>query len=68
MHSFAASGVSHTVEAPDGAEDGPVLDEAIKHVLHATGMQLTTAIGSGWSMSSLEEILASCDTDDAMEE
>lgn len=53
---------------PDGAEDGPVLDEAIKHVLHATGMQLTTAIGSGWSMSSLEEILASWDTDDAMEE
>lgn len=42
---------------PHGTTNEPVLDEAIKQVLHATGMQMTTYVGSGWSLSSLEEIL-----------
>ncbi len=42
---------------PHGTTDVPVLDEAIKAVLHATGTQLMTSIGSGWSVRSVEEIL-----------
>lgn len=42
---------------PHGTTNEPVLGEAIKQVLHATGMQMSTYIGSGWSLTSLEEIL-----------
>nr|GAT42948.1 predicted protein [Mycena chlorophos] len=41
---------------PHGSSDGPVLEQGIKEVLHATGTKLTTALGSGWSMRSLNEI------------
>lgn len=54
---------------PHGTTDRPVLDEAIKQVLHATGMQMTSSVGSGWSLTSLEEILATWDkeNEDGME-
>ena len=52
---------------PHGTTDETVLDEAIKQVLHTTGMQMTSYIGSGWSMGSLEEILETWEDEDEME-
>ena len=43
---------------PDGTDNVALLDQGIKEVLHATGTQLTTALGSAWSIRSLDEILA----------
>jgi anaphase-promoting complex subunit 1 len=34
------------------------LEQGIKEVLLATGTKLTTALGSGWSVKSLNEVLA----------
>jgi anaphase-promoting complex subunit 1 len=48
---------------PDGTQNVPLLDEAIKQVVHATGMQMTSSIGSGWSLSSLDEILTAWETE-----
>ena len=43
---------------PEGAAgDGVTLERGIREVLHATGTQMTTTLGSGWSMRSLDEIL-----------
>jgi anaphase-promoting complex subunit 1 len=42
---------------PIGTNDADKLDQGIKEVIHATGSQFTTAIGSGWSMRSLDEIV-----------
>ncbi|KAH9830809.1 uncharacterized protein C8Q71DRAFT_716467 [Rhodofomes roseus] len=42
---------------PEGTDNGVLLDQGIKEVLHATGTQLTTALGSAWSIRSLDEIL-----------
>ncbi|KAJ7468501.1 hypothetical protein FB451DRAFT_1136619 [Mycena latifolia] len=44
---------------PDGTDDTAALGQGIKEVLHATGTKLTTALGSGWSVRSLNEILIS---------
>ncbi|KAJ6553970.1 hypothetical protein DFH09DRAFT_1366046 [Mycena vulgaris] len=43
---------------PDGTDDTAGLGQGIKEVLHATGTKLTTALGSGWSVRSLNEIMA----------
>lgn len=45
------------IAPPGGTPDGASLDQGIKEVLHATGTKMTTALGSGWSVRSLEEIL-----------
>ncbi|KAJ7046863.1 hypothetical protein C8F04DRAFT_1023816 [Mycena alexandri] len=42
---------------PAGTENTAALGQGIKEVLHATGTKLTTALGSGWSVRSLNEIL-----------
>ncbi|KAJ7075630.1 hypothetical protein B0H15DRAFT_866096 [Mycena belliarum] len=44
---------------PNGTDDTAALGQGIKEVLHATGTKLTTALGSGWSVRSLNEILVS---------
>ncbi|KAJ7754266.1 hypothetical protein DFH07DRAFT_1029824 [Mycena maculata] len=43
--------------APGGTDDTDALGQGIKEVLHATGSKLTSALGSGWSVRSLHEIL-----------
>ena len=45
------------VPPPEGTLDGQALDVGIKEVLHATGTRMTAAIGSGWSVRSLNEII-----------
>ncbi|KIY65028.1 hypothetical protein CYLTODRAFT_380020 [Cylindrobasidium torrendii FP15055 ss-10] len=42
---------------PAGTMDSPGLDRGIKEVLHHTGSKMTTAMGSGWSVRSLDEIV-----------
>ncbi|THV06211.1 hypothetical protein K435DRAFT_960693 [Dendrothele bispora CBS 962.96] len=42
---------------PEGTNNGALLDTGIREVLHATGTRLTTVLGSGWSVRSLDEIL-----------
>ncbi|KAI0043692.1 hypothetical protein FA95DRAFT_1681748 [Auriscalpium vulgare] len=46
-----------SVPPPDGTADASALEGGIREVLHATGSQMTTTFGSGWSMRSLDEIL-----------
>jgi anaphase-promoting complex subunit 1 len=43
--------------APVGTTDAAALDLGIKEVLHGTGTKMTTALGSGWSIRSLDEII-----------
>ncbi|KAF8172820.1 hypothetical protein K438DRAFT_1981304 [Mycena galopus ATCC 62051] len=43
---------------PEGTADTVTLEQGIKEVLHATGTKLTTALGSGWTQRSLNEILS----------
>jgi len=43
---------------PDGTTDLVVLDEGIKEVLHITAAGLVFMLGQGWSVRSLNEILA----------
>ncbi|KAI0769381.1 hypothetical protein BD413DRAFT_557879 [Trametes elegans] len=42
---------------PSGTTNVEVLETGIKEVVHATGTQMTTAMGSGWSVRSLNEIM-----------
>lgn len=42
---------------PEGTNDAALLDLGIKEVLHGTGTKMTTALGSGWSAKSLDEII-----------
>ena len=42
---------------PKGTLDSQALDVGIKEVLHATGTRMTAAIGSDWSVGSLNEII-----------
>lgn len=42
---------------PEGTDDAALLDLGIKEVLHGTGTKMTTALGSGWSAKSLDEII-----------
>lgn len=42
---------------PEGTTDANGLDLGIKEVLHGTGTKMTTALGSGWSVRSLDEII-----------
>ncbi|CCM03331.1 uncharacterized protein FIBRA_05460 [Fibroporia radiculosa] len=43
---------------PNGTLNATVLDQGIREVLHATGTQMTTVMGSGWSVRSLDEIIS----------
>jgi anaphase-promoting complex subunit 1 len=45
------------VPPPEGTLDGQALNVGIKEMLHATGTRMTAAIGSGWSVRSLNEII-----------
>ncbi|KAF5353340.1 hypothetical protein D9756_008086 [Leucocoprinus leucothites] len=45
------------VPPPEGTNDAALLDLGIKEVLHGTGTKMTTALGSGWSAKSLDEII-----------
>ncbi|KAF8154084.1 anaphase promoting complex subunit 1 [Crassisporium funariophilum] len=45
------------VPPPDGTDNALGLDMGIKEVLHSTGTRMTTALGSGWSVRSLNEII-----------
>lgn len=60
LKALAVSSHARCLQAPPphGTDDQTVLDEAIKEVVHATGLQMTSYVGGGWSISSLEEILA----------
>lgn len=42
---------------PEGTSDAQKLDLGIKEVLHATGSRMTTSLGSGWNIRSLNEII-----------
>ncbi|KAF8064115.1 hypothetical protein FPV67DRAFT_1420084 [Lyophyllum atratum] len=42
---------------PEGTSDAVSLDLGIKEVLHGAGTKMTTALGSGWSVRSLDEII-----------
>lgn len=42
---------------PAGTSDTKVLDLSIREVLHSTGSRMTTALGAGWSVRSLDEII-----------
>lgn len=43
---------------PEGTNDAGALDLGIKEVLHGTGTKMTTALGAGWAVRSLDEIIA----------
>ncbi|KAL1942433.1 hypothetical protein VTO73DRAFT_6035 [Trametes versicolor] len=43
---------------PAGTANAEALELGIKEVAHATGTQMTTAMGSGWTVSSLDEVMA----------
>lgn len=45
------------VQPPEGTSDAQALDLGIKEVLHATGTRMTTSLGSGWSVRSLNEVI-----------
>ncbi|KAJ3503489.1 hypothetical protein NLJ89_g8410 [Agrocybe chaxingu] len=42
---------------PEGTTNAQALDVGIKEVLHASGTRMTTSLGSGWSIRSLNEII-----------
>jgi len=50
------------VPPPEGTSDVEALDQGIKEVLHGTGTKMTTALGSGWSLRSLDEVIAAWKT------
>ncbi|KAI0364452.1 hypothetical protein BV20DRAFT_956236 [Pilatotrama ljubarskyi] len=43
---------------PAGTTNAEALELGIKEVAHATGTQMTTAMGSGWTVRSLDEVMA----------
>ncbi|KAL6308208.1 hypothetical protein BKA93DRAFT_725930 [Sparassis latifolia] len=43
---------------PQGTTDAMLLDKGIKEILHATGTQMSTTMGSGWAIRSLDEVIA----------
>ncbi|KAJ4490696.1 hypothetical protein J3R30DRAFT_122797 [Lentinula aciculospora] len=45
------------IAPPAGTSDNAVLELSIKEVLHSTGSRMTTALGAGWSIRSLDEII-----------
>lgn len=47
------------VAFPAGTGDAASLELGIREVLHATGTRMTTALGAGWSVRSLDEIIES---------
>ena len=55
---LAQHAFSHCLRTPppEGTSDTDALDRGIREVLHATGTQMASTLGSGWSMRSLDEI------------
>ncbi|KAI0633465.1 hypothetical protein C8Q77DRAFT_789189 [Trametes polyzona] len=49
---------------PTGTDDAEALELGIKEVAHATGTQMTTAMGSGWTVRSLDEVMAAWKSND----
>ncbi|TFK85353.1 hypothetical protein K466DRAFT_190984 [Polyporus arcularius HHB13444] len=47
-----------TLPPPHGTSNTDVLDLALKELLHATGTQMSTTMGSGWTMRSLDEVIS----------
>ena len=45
------------IPPPLGTSNAQALDMGIKEVLHSSGNKMTTALGSGWSVRSLNEVL-----------
>ncbi|THH09652.1 hypothetical protein EW146_g8626 [Bondarzewia mesenterica] len=52
-----AEGHCLSVPPPDGTSDAVGLGIGVREVLHTTGTQMTTTLGSGWSMRSLNEMM-----------
>ena len=65
LRSLARSAHDRCIVAPppEGTTDAEVLDQGIKELLHATGTQMSTTMGSGWTMRSLNEIIATWSAD-----
>ncbi|TBU29489.1 hypothetical protein BD311DRAFT_777411 [Dichomitus squalens] len=65
LRSLARSAHDRCIVAPppDGTTDTDVLDQGIKELLHATGTQMSTTMGSGWTMRSLDEVIAAWSVD-----
>ncbi|KAF5392460.1 hypothetical protein D9757_002247 [Collybiopsis confluens] len=45
------------IPPPLGTSDTAVLDLSIREILHSTGSRMTTTLGAGWSVRSLDEII-----------
>ena len=52
-----------SVPPPEGTPDAAALDQGIKELLHATGTQMSTTLGSGWTMRSLDEVISGWNSD-----
>ncbi|KAI0743730.1 hypothetical protein C8Q80DRAFT_1272379 [Daedaleopsis nitida] len=52
-----AHGQLAALPPPHGTPNTAVLDQGLKELLHATGTQLSTTMGSGWTMRSLDEVI-----------
>jgi len=46
-----------TIPSPDSTTDADALEQGIKEVLHATGVKMTNALGLGWSVRSLDDVI-----------
>lgn len=42
---------------PEGTDDDAALELGIREVIHMTGTQMTTSLGNGWSVRSLDEVI-----------
>ncbi|KAM5530390.1 hypothetical protein V8D89_015951 [Ganoderma adspersum] len=60
-HSFHDQRTS--VPPPEGTTDAAALEQGIKELLHATGTQMSTTLGSGWTMRSLDEVISGWNSD-----
>ena len=65
LKALAVSSHGRCLEAgqPHGANVA-VLDAGIKEIFHATGSQLSAAVGKGWSIQSVEDIIATWKIED----
>lgn len=52
-----------TLPPPHGTLNTEMLDRGLKELLHATGTQLSTTMGSGWTMRSLDEVISAWSSD-----
>ncbi|KAH8830535.1 hypothetical protein DL96DRAFT_1668350 [Flagelloscypha sp. PMI_526] len=58
LRALVKEGYSSTIRAlPQGDDTEAILRTAIKEVLHLAGNKMSSSLGSGWSVQSLEDIL-----------